>query len=405
MLSRNDGNAVFASVAAADIPDDPGPCPDCGLTLDKHVRVETRRGLEFHCPPATENGGKPKPQFVLYADLDASSSKSWLVRNMLGAGEMCAVYGAPGCGKGVIVQDMALHIAAGLDWHGRATTRGTVVYIALERKKLVERRAIAFRKKHGLQNLPFAIVGGVYDFRQPATAGQISAICAHVEQATGLPVVLIIIDTVSRALAGGDENSPKDMGALIMTAGLLQQKCPTAHVLWIHHIPHDGDRLRGHGALLGAVDTSVSVSNGGSVRTARVVKANDSEEGESVSFTIEGVEIAPDGTTAPVALPVDQANIPRASAAAAKRKLSDRAKVSLDALTEALISHGIAAPQKLELSPLTRVVTLDQWRDELCTRDILDQHDINHKRDFSRIRDQLAARNIVGVRNDFVWIA
>ena len=382
---------------------DKDPCPDCGQPLHEHRYG--KNGI-FECPSLTDrNGEKPKPQFVLYADLDATASKSWLVRNMLGAGEMSAAYGPPGCGKGVIIEDMGLHISAGLDWHGRATSRGAVVYIALERKKLVERRAIAFRKKHGLQNLPFAIVGGVYDFRLAATATQIAVICGQVEQATCLPVVLIIIDTVSRALAGGDENSPKDMGALIMTAGLLQQKCPAAHVLWVHHIPHDSDRLRGHGALLGAVDTSVRVSNGGSVRTARVVKANDSEEGESIAFTIEGVEIAPDGTTAPVAVPADRANIPRASAAATKRKLSDRAKVSLDALTEALIGHGVAAPQKLELAAGTQVATLDQWRDELCSRDVLDQHDVNHKRDFSRIRDQLAARRIVGVRDDFVWIA
>src|SRR5690348_11625976 len=88
--------------------------------------------------------------FVLYSELEASSSKSWLVDRMLGSGEMSAVYGPPGCGKGVFVQDCGLHIAAGLPWHGRPVTRGAVVYIALERKKLVERRAIAFRNKHDL---------------------------------------------------------------------------------------------------------------------------------------------------------------------------------------------------------------------------------------------------------------
>jgi hypothetical protein len=347
------------------------------------------------------DGAAPVSKFVLYADLAAFSTKSWLVHNMLGAGEMSAVYGPPGCGKGVIIEDMGLHIAAGLDWHGRATTRGSVVYVALERKKLVERRAIAFREKHGLQDLPFAIVGGVYDFRQATTADEISAICSDVERETGAPVVLIIIDTVSRALAGGDENSPKDMGALIMTAGLLQEKCNTAHILWVHHIPHDSDRLRGHGALLGAVDTSVSVSNsGGSVRTAKVVKANDSEEGESVAFTIEGVQIAPDGTTAPVAVPSD---VRMPAGATTKRKLPDRAKLGLDALTEALIGHGISAPANLELSPGAKVVTLEHWRDELCSRNVLDRESDNHWRDFTRIKDQLAARNMVGVRNSFAW--
>jgi hypothetical protein len=244
-----------------------------------------------------------KPLFVLYADLkEQTASKPWLVHSMFGCGEMSAVYGAPGCGKGVGVEDMALHIAAGLPWHGRPVTRGAVVYIALERKKLVERRAIAFRIKHGKPDLPFAIAGGIYDFRNRDTAKQIADICQQVEEQTGEPMVLVIIDTVSRALAGGDENSPKDMGALVTTTALLQD-ATGAHVLWVHHIPHDSDRLRGHGALLGAVDTTVSVTRSGNVRTMTVVKANDSDEGESVSFTIEGVAIGKDGTTAPIAVP------------------------------------------------------------------------------------------------------
>ena len=87
-------------------------------------------------------------KFVLYVDLRDSVSKAWLVRHMLGMGEASTFYGAPGCGKGVIIEDMCLHIAAGWEWHGRPVTRGAVVYIALERRQLVKRRAMAFRKKN-----------------------------------------------------------------------------------------------------------------------------------------------------------------------------------------------------------------------------------------------------------------
>lgn len=249
-----------------------------------------------------------KRLFTLYADLEATSSKAWLVQHMLGAGDLSAFYGPPGCGKGVIIEDLCLHVAAGREWHGRAVTRGAVLYVALERKKVVDRRAIAFRTKTGLQDLPFAVMGGVYDFRHPATADQIASAGRQLEEATSERLGLIVVDTVSRALAGGDENSPKDMGALITTTALIQERTG-AHVLLVHHIPHDSDRLRGHGALLGAVDTSVSVANHGTIRSAKVVKANDSEEGEGVSFTIESVEVADDGTTAPVAVPVEASGV------------------------------------------------------------------------------------------------
>src|SRR5262245_62497916 len=75
-----------------------------------------------------------KSKFLLYRDLEAESRKEWLVGKLFGASDASAVYGVPGCGKSVLVEDMALHIAAGRDWHGRAVKRGAVLYVALERK-------------------------------------------------------------------------------------------------------------------------------------------------------------------------------------------------------------------------------------------------------------------------------
>jgi RecA-family ATPase len=199
-----------------------------------------------------------KQQFTLYCDLAATSTKVWLVKNLLGRGEASAFYGAPGSGKSALVEDMGLHIAAGLPWHGRDVMQGAVCYIALERRLLVERRAIAFRERHGIPDLPFAIMGGVYDFRDPRTAATVSGIVRQVEDVTDQKVILVNIDTVSRALAGGDENSSKDMGAIVNTTSRLQETTG-AHVQWVHHIPVDGgERLRGHGALLGALDTPQS---------------------------------------------------------------------------------------------------------------------------------------------------
>src|SRR5262249_17047340 len=144
-------------------------------------------------------------------------------------------------------------------WHGRPVRGGAVLYVALERRKLVERRAIAFREKHGLADLPFAIAGGVHDFRDPATVAHFVEVAKQLEQETGEHLVLMQIDTLSRALAGGDENSPKDMGAIVNATARLQEGTG-AHVQWIHHMPMDGgERLRGHGALLGALDVTLHV--------------------------------------------------------------------------------------------------------------------------------------------------
>jgi len=98
--------------------------------------------------------------FKLFAELSAENRKEWLVRGMLGAGEASAVYGVPGCGKSVLIEDLALHVAAGREWHGRQVKQGAVLYAALERRALVERRAIAFKERYQDASLPFAVIGG-----------------------------------------------------------------------------------------------------------------------------------------------------------------------------------------------------------------------------------------------------
>jgi len=69
-----------------------------------------------------------KSKFLLYRELQATSTKEWLVHGLLGAGDASAFYGIPGCGKSVLIEDMALHIAAGRKWHGRAVRCGMALF-------------------------------------------------------------------------------------------------------------------------------------------------------------------------------------------------------------------------------------------------------------------------------------
>ena len=120
-------------------------------------------------------------------------------------------------------------------------------------------------------------------------------------------------------------------------------------------------------------------SQPGDVKTASVVKANDSEEGECVAFTLESITIGPE-TTAPVVVPADAA---QARPSSAKRKLSPRSRRALEALNEAIINHGQAAPIDLQLPASTKTVTLDQWREELFTQNVLDRASTNPRMDFT----------------------
>jgi hypothetical protein len=339
-----------------------------------------------------------KSKFLLYRELESVSRKEWLIGGLLGAGDGSAWYGIPGCGKSVLVQDMGMHLAAGREWHGRAVKQGAVLYVALERKKLVERRAIAFRERHAIADIPFAVVGGVFDLRTPQAVATLIETAREIEAETGETIALIVIDTISRAMCGGDENSPKDMGAIVAATSRLQSETK-AHVLWVHHMPQDGaERLRGHGALLGAMDTTVHVEKlADDLRLASVVKANDSEEGERVAFSLESITIGPE-TTAPVVVPEDAA---KARPAKSGRALSPRDKLALNALAEATLAHGQPGPADLPAG--IKTVTIEQWRTKMFEVSVITREHSNPTVAFGRICERLTSKSLVGIRGNLIW--
>ena len=105
------------------------------------------------------------------------SAKRWLVHHLLAVGEVSVFYGEPGSGKSVLAEDIGLHVAAGMAWHGRTVKQSAVLYVALERAGVVARRALAFAREHNLEQarLPFTMVRGPLDFRDPNVARLIVA--------------------------------------------------------------------------------------------------------------------------------------------------------------------------------------------------------------------------------------
>jgi len=179
-----------------------------------------------------------------------------------------------------------------------------------------------------------------------------------------------VIDTLSRALSGGDENSSKDMGMIVAATSKLQAETK-AHILWVHHMPQDGaERLRGHGALLGAMDTTVHVAKNGTLRTATVIKSNDAEEGESIAFTLESITISED-TTAPVVVPAETV----------MNTKSDEPKVSKNQQTMFSLLRGSGASG----------LTTEEWNQKARTVEI----GTKRKADLYDIRESLKSKGLV----------
>jgi hypothetical protein len=191
------------------------------------------------------------------------------------------------------------------------TKRGSVLYVAAERGKLVKRRLAAFRKRHNVDDIPMAVIEGVFDLcSSKGDAQAIVETAKNLAKATGVNVAWIIIDTVAQVLGSGDENSGKDMGALIRNLHLIQT-LSCAHVTAIHHTPvYDPNRLRGHSSLFGALDTKIKVERTADGYIATLDGANDGEIGTKLAFRLESVELGrhPETgkvTTSPVVVPME----------------------------------------------------------------------------------------------------
>jgi hypothetical protein len=347
--------------------------------------------------------------FVAFADVEEHPRKDWLVRNFLGAGEMSAIYGMPGTAKSALAGDLGAHVAAGLPWFGRHLSQGGVLYIAAERAKLVERRMAAWRLYHGVNDVPLGIVGKSIDLRSDRRdADAVIECCDQLEKRFGHDPRLVIIDTLSRVIAGGDENTPRDMGQLVANLAHVQE-ATGAHVLVIHHTPQGQLRLRGHGSLLGSMDTTVSLekSRSGSV-TATIDKNNDGPEDQTITFCLKPVELYRDPetgetTAAPVVIPTE---FVAQQAGRKKRPLSakdERARRALVRLASGTLAT--APPDEWGLPAAITVVPTDTWRDALMRDGVLDKEDKNVRKRFWDLKDRLVAKNVIGERDGRVWIA
>jgi hypothetical protein len=347
--------------------------------------------------------------FTAFADIDKHPHKRWLVQNLFGGGEMSAIYGMPGTAKSALAGDLGARVAAGLPWFGRQVSQGAVLYIAAERAALVERRMAAWRLHHCIDDIPLGIVAGPIDLRSNRKdADAIIECCDRLQKCFGHDPRLVIVDTLSRVLAGGDENAPRDMGLLVANLAHVQ-KGTGAHVLAIHHVLQGQLRLRGHGSLLGSMDTTVSLekSSSGSV-TATIDKNNDGPEGQTIAFRLEAIEVYRDPetgetTTAPVVIPSE---IVPERAGRKKKSLSpkdERARRALAGLASGTLA--ITPSDEWGLPAAINIVPADTWREALMRDGVLDKDDTNVRKRFWDLKNRLAAKNVIGERDGYVWIA
>jgi hypothetical protein len=172
-------------------------------------------------------------------------------------------------------------------------TRAPVVYIAAEGGQGARKRAAALVSKYGEAGEGFwFLLHPVNLLRADADLGPLVATLRELGERPGL----IVLDTLSRAMAGGDENASTDMGAMVKHLDALRA-ATSAHLLVVHHTGKDRAKgARGHSLLRAATDTEIEVGD----RQIAVTKQRDLDKSYCSGFDLDVMTLGVDGDGDPI---------------------------------------------------------------------------------------------------------
>lgn len=214
-----------------------------------------------------------------YAKLPAPD---WLIKGVFPTTGLACVYGDSGAGKSFLCLDMAFAISTGSHWFDHPVKSAPVVYLALEASTGLVQRLNAWKQHRG-QELPSTcqILDDDFDLTDPKGVDQLAAILP--------PDCVIFIDTLNRASSNADENSSKEMGAILRGAQCLQRSTNGLVVLIHHTGKNKGAGLRGHSSLYAALDSCMLVERNTNYHSWKMEKVKDDQVGKVYFFNLEAL--------------------------------------------------------------------------------------------------------------------
>lgn len=290
--------------------------------------------------------------------------KRWIVKGLLAEGETSAWIAPPGGMKSALMAELSVCAANQIAWHGRKVDNCfSVVYFALERADLVQRRLAAHCARldlsaDDLKQMAIAVCSSTIDLTSSACVPDVKATLRSIMDESGGPAKLLIFDTFAKLIAAGgkDENSAKDQGAVFANIQRIKDETGNPHVAIVGHTGKDESKgARGSNAILGDVDVMVEIS-GREIKTATVTKANDMAEGELFSFKSEVHQFGTDEDGEPITVNIVSAEEVSCEAKPAEPKLSTNQRVMYRLLVEAG-PGGLATDEWNELAKVNGITT------------------------------------------------
>jgi hypothetical protein len=338
-----------------------------------------------------------------------------LVKGVLPFRGIAFIGGQSGAGKTFIADDLATALGSATPFFGRAVKeRVGVAILAAEGADQAGNRLTAAARGRGLKigDLPIAWRGGA----PLKTADDVDAIGKqllelgeHIRQQYGVRLGVSIIDTVAATFDMEDEDRNSEVARAIRKMRDLGDKFEGL-VIPIHHYGKSAATgLRGGSAWRAGADVVLSVIAERNELTGKVsgrelalAKSRDGIEGPIAPFDLTFAELGTDDDGDPFGtLVVTPADGP--CKMGTKMRLTDRQKLALTALANCttVVDRGKPVPTGLPRN----AVEIEEWRNEVFARGVLDPNGSNPRADFKRLNEGLQARSLIGCRDGLVWSA
>lgn len=251
-----------------------------GDTIKKLFKEEPQKQSRFHFKDEDELDEEPDP--------------TWIIKDLISERSTVMLYGRSGSYKSFLALDIALSVATGTPAFGSEAKKGLVFYSLLEGKAHLKKGRRAWRTLRGIEGK----IDNFYVGRAPMIASQeeIQEFGDEIKKrCNGKSPLVIIIDTLSKSMAGLNENDAADANRFVTFCDSLVEIFGCT-VVAVHHSSDktEGRGARGSSAFFAGFDTVLEVKAHKETRAVavHVHKHKDAEEREK-PWTFEGKVVGP----------------------------------------------------------------------------------------------------------------
>jgi hypothetical protein len=288
-----------------------------------------------------------------------------------------------------------------------------VVYQAGEGSRGIKKRFRAWRQYFGIkksQLVPVYILQSKIDLYQ--AGGDTKLLIEElrgISKLYGMPIRALFIDTLAKAQGIADENSGKDMAAVMSNIDEIAAAMPSCNITLVHHFNAAGTKLRGHSSIYANIDQVILVQRDDAGRRSAVLdKQKDDDDGLRIDFELQRVVLGNrlDGKEITSCVTLQTGGSAERKDKRQRVRLSAERHVIFLALKEAIEEHGEETPRNLQLPrSIRKVIRAPQWKETYLKKNAdLNATDNTINQRLRRASEQFQKEGIIGRENPWVWL-